>query len=90
MISFQYTKDDGKVSDRVFIPLESPTNKYFGIDISELSTEDQGIFAAKMQKIQKEKEKEKELEESRLMQEFGLKFRFRYFIPEKMSNIVVE
>ena len=86
MLSFQYTKEDGKVSDRVFIPLESPTNKYFGIDISELSIEDQGIFAAKMQKIQEDKEQA----EHALMHDFDIKFKFRYFVPEKMSNIVDE
>lgn len=86
MLSFQYTKDDGKVSDRVFIPLESPTNKYFGIDISELSVEDQGIFAAKMQKIQEDKEEAVH----GLMQEFDIKFKFRYFVPEKMFAIVSE
>lgn len=86
MLSFQYTKDDGKVSNRVFIPLESPTNKYFGIDISELSIEDQGIFAAKLQKIQEDKE---EAVHS-LMFDYDLKFKFRYFVPEKMSRIIEE
>jgi hypothetical protein len=85
MLSFQYTKEN-KVTDRVFIPLETPTDKYFGIDITELSEEEQGVFAAMFSKIIEDKE---EAVHS-LMSEFDLKFKFRYFIPSKMSNISKE
>jgi hypothetical protein len=85
MISFQYTKDD-KVTDRVFITLEKPTDKYFGIDISELDPVQQGVFAAKFHKIVEEKEDAIH----QLMYDFDLRFKFRYFIPSKMSNIVEE
>lgn len=84
MLSFSYTKDDGKTTQRNIIPISSPTDKYFGIDLSELSEEDQGIFEARYQEIMDTKDSAIH----QLMFDMDVRFKFRNFIPAKMTNIV--
>lgn len=86
MLHFTYTKDDGKTSDRVLMVMEEPTDKYFGIDISELSEVEQGEFAAAFSKIMDDKAEAI----WQLMYDFDVRRKFRYFIPSKMTDIVKE
>lgn len=87
MITFKYTKKENDVSNRVFIPLVTPAAKnYFGIDITELSDEDQGIFMAEMSIIKEENN----AKINALMKKFDIVHNFRAFSPEKMSDIVNE
>lgn len=86
MLSFQYTKDDGSVTDRVIVPLVKPSADYFGIDISELSEESQGIFADKISDILSTRDEAIH----QLMSDFDLRFKFRNFKVYKMSNVVEE
>jgi hypothetical protein len=86
MISFTYTKDDGKTSDRVLAVMNEPTDKYFGIDISELSEAEQGEFSAKFSTIMDDKAEAI----WQLMNEYDVRRKFRSFIPSRMANIVKE
>ncbi len=85
-ISFDYEKESGGKSYRVVHTLVEPTDKYFAIDLSELDTEDQGMFIAKLEDILDERTQLIE----KLMVEFDIKHKYRYFKPERMSNITID
>jgi len=86
MLSFTYTKEDGKTSDRVVAVINEPTDKYFGIDISELSEAEQGEFYAKFSTIMDNKAEAL----GRLMYDYDVRRNFRSFSPSRMANIVKE
>jgi len=85
IMTFTYNKD-GELSDRVFIPLVNPTNKYFGIDISELEVVDQVAFDEEVFRIQDEQKAKMDA----LMEKYDCKYKYRAFFPEKMTNVVFE
>lgn len=82
-MSFRYTKPDGDVSTRVFIPLVSPSANYFGIDISELSADEQLAMETQFKMI----EDQKQAQLSELMQKFDIRHNFRSFSPERMQDV---
>ena len=83
---FQYTDLKGKTSQKQVLVIQEPTDKMSGIDISELSTEAQAIFAAQYAELFDEfKEKVLLLQKSH-----DLLFRYRNYIPEKMSSLETE
>lgn len=83
---FQYTDLKGKTSQKQVLVIQEPTDKLSGIDISELSTEAQAVFAAQYSELFDEfKEKVLALQKSH-----DLHFRYRNYIPEKMSNLETE
>lgn len=82
---FNYNKE-GTFSERVFIPLIKPTDKYFGIDITELDLEDQALFAEEVFRLQDEQK----AKINELMNKYDCNHKYRYFFPEKMTNVVVE
>ncbi len=87
ILSFTYTKDNGDVSSRDFIPLVNPTAKnYFGIDITELDYEDQVFFSKEIQDI----EDRKQAEIKAIMEKYDIAHAFRTFSPSKMSEVVME
>ena len=46
IITFQYTKDDKSTSNRVLAVMVKPNTMYEGLDLSELSEEEQGAASA--------------------------------------------
>ncbi len=86
VVSFTYTKENGEVSKRDLFALTTPGDKYFGIDITELDLEDQGIFIAEMQQL----EQERQAKINALMAKSDLKHKFRSFLPSRMSGITTE
>lgn len=84
-MTFKYNKD-GKISDRVFIPITHPSEKYFGIDITELDIEDQGTFLVAVEDIIEE-QKQKIAE---VMEKYDLKYKFRSFFKEQMTEVVFD
>lgn len=86
MLSFDYHKSPTDISKRVFVPIASPAEKYFGIDVTELSLEDQVAFEIKLKDIQDEQKAKID----DLLREFDSNHKYRFFFPEKMQNVVVE
>lgn len=86
IITFKYTKVDGKVSHRVISPVVAPSTMWEGTDLSELEAVDQVMYAQALGKLNDE-HKAKILA---LQEEFDLKYKYRRFDPTKMSNIVTE
>lgn len=86
ILSFTYTKSPTDISQRVYVPLSVPGKNYFGIDVSDLDIEDQALFAAEIDEIERDKQMKIEL----AMGKYDIRTNFRSFNPEKMSNIVEE
>jgi hypothetical protein len=84
-MSFRYTKANGDVSTRVFIPIVTPSKNYFGIDISELDIDEQLEFEQAMKDIYAEKE----LKLAELMHKYDVRHSFRTFSPERMEDVEV-
>ena len=85
-MTFTYTKADGKISTRAFLPLVVPNTMYEGIDISELDDDQQGDFVAQMEAI-----RSKYLAEMAVVQAaFDVKNMYRRFDSTKMTNVVKE
>jgi hypothetical protein len=84
--SFDYTKSDNKTSKRVLVPFVKPSNAYEGIDITELDTEDQALFVTALEQAQQEYlAKVAELEA-----EYDVRYRFRKFLLDRISNLKTE
>lgn len=86
IITFKYTKADGKVSDRVISPIVTPNKMYEGTDISELEMEDQVMYVQELGKLQ-DAYKAQILA---LQDKFDVLNRYRRFDPTKMTAIVQE
>ncbi len=85
-LSFKYTKSNGKQSDRVIVPISSPSKNVFGIDISELSQEEQATFA-----VQVGEARIKYMDEvNSIMAQFDVSTMYRNFLADKMGDIVEE
>ncbi len=86
IITFDYTKADGKTSKRVLSPVITPNTMYEGTDISELSMAEQVDYVQQLDNI-KEFCKKAILE---LNNSFDVNNRYRRFDPSKMANVVKE
>lgn len=85
-LTFKYTKANGTQSDRVLVTMVSPNTMYEGIDVSELSTEQQGEFIAEMNVL-----KDKYLTAiNGIKNDYDLVHSYRRFDPAKMTNVVKE
>lgn len=80
---FTYTKKDKSVSDRVLLAMGSPTNKYSGIDLTELDP----VVANEFTKAAAELHTKylKDLQD--LQVSFDLKHNYRQFLEEGVSNL---
>lgn len=83
-IEFIYTKPDGKVSERDLLVLSAPNTYYKGLDMSELEEEDKYAFLTEYRELQEKHRKEAQA----LQAKHDLKYAFRQFIPDRMSEIV--
>lgn len=86
IMEFTYTKSPTDVSSRVFIPLVKPTDKYFGIDVSDLDVEDQVGIEDEINEINEGRDQKI----NEIMARYDIRHNFRSFIPSKMTDIVDE
>ena len=80
-LSFKYTKKDGSTSDRVLVVMTKPSTHYAGIDISELSERDQGLYIAAISKLHEDYLSAIE----GINDTFDTKHRYRQFDPKLMQ-----
>ena len=83
VLTFKYEKEPGSISERVLAAITQPSDKYFGIDISELDFEDQGLFVNELDDILEEQKEKIDA----LMVEYDIKHKYRTFLAAKMSEI---
>ena len=83
ILNFTYTKADGSVSEREFLPLITPNKMYEGYDLSELDHSDQVGFASYISDLYEMLKNQVAAK----VEEFDLKQNYRRFDPTKMTNI---
>ncbi len=86
ILTFKYTKPDGKVSERVLLTHGAPSKLWSGTDITALDDESQVAYA---QAVQQAKDKYLEAVKE-LNDRFDLNHSFRQFKPEAMSEVIEE
>ena len=86
IITFQYTKDDKSTSNRVLAVMVKPNTMYEGLDLSELSEEEQGAASAACTQAYSDYL----FALGAVEEQFDLKYRYRRFNPTKMTNIEVD
>jgi len=86
ILTFKYTKADGKESNRTIVVSTEPTKLYSGIDISSLEPYDMALYAEQVNAA-----KNIYLDTiAQLNVDFDMNFNYRQFKPECMSNIIKE
>jgi hypothetical protein len=86
IITFKYTKADGKQSDRTLLVSAEPTKLYAGTDITSLDAEDQVSY---VNEVQLAKDVYLEMLKN-INNTYDLNFNYRQFKPEAMAEIVEE
>mgnify|MGYP006275243021 CR=1 FL=1 len=81
LVEFNYTKQDGSVSDRAVVMLQEPQRNYAGIDVSQL---DESSFASFLDDYRIMKNRQHE-EMMQLMAQHDLKHNYRQFVPDRMQ-----
>ncbi len=84
-ITFTYEKKDGSKSERTLLVMVEPGNKYAGVDMSEMLPENAAQFA----KLAKDLQSEYLSKINGLQQQYGLKFNYKQFLLDGMSDITV-
>lgn len=84
--TFDYTKENNKTSRRVLVPFAVPHKHYAGVDVSELSVEDQALYITEVERAKTEYADRL----AQLEQKYDLRHRYRQFVPERMSNVKSE
>lgn len=86
LITFTYTKADGKVSEREVIEISRPSTLLSGLDVTEMHPADFAEFANDYKELLDEQNRQR----MELMQVYELKHAFRQFKPECMTNTAVQ
>lgn len=83
---FDYTDLKGKDSHRVLLVTGTPSNKYSGIDLTNIDEEEAGMFINEYASLQDLFNQAVE----NLKEKYDLKHSFRQFIQENMRNITTD
>lgn len=86
-ITFNYTKKDGSTSERTLLVTAEPkpaTDKYAGIDLSEISPEDASAFVLRYEDLYNEYLQN--LDD--LKEQFDLKYNYRQFFADNMTDVI--
>lgn len=86
MITFKYTKADGKTSDRVLSPIIVPSKHFEGIDISELDEVQQAEYVMAIDVAKAEFAKAC----AKIQGQYDVKTMYRRFDSSRMANVVIE
>lgn len=83
-ITFDYTKKDGSTSERVLMVVGAPTDKYSGVDLSELDPTKAAQFVVEYETLHSNFM----LEAQKLQAKYDLKHSYRQFFESGMKNII--
>lgn len=82
-LTFTYTKKDGSVSTRTLLAMVTPSDKYAGIDVSDMDAVEAADFIAATNSLHS-----RYLEAMQTLQsQFDLKHNYRQFLAGGMTNI---
>lgn len=82
-LTFKYTKRDGSVSERTLLSFIQPTDKYAGIDVSELEPETAAEFIAEMLTL----ESEYKDFQAAIISKYELSHSYRQFLKDGVSEL---
>lgn len=83
ILNFTYTKADGSTSNRTVMPITTPSEGFFGIDLSEVEDEDLVSFVLAYERLYKEFQEKVDA----LLVSSDLKYNYRLFLQGNMSDI---
>ena len=83
ILNFTYTKESGQTSNRVYMPVSTPNENYFGVDLTELDDEQVVAFALEYEVALKTF---KDTTTS-ILAKHDLTHNYRYFNPNNMTNV---
>jgi hypothetical protein len=86
LLEFTYKKADGTVSKRAAIPLFGPTKFVEAIDVSQMPQDEFADFCREFSALKAVQHEET----MAMLNQFDLKHNYRRFIPEQMSDVVVD
>ena len=86
LASFVYTDTKGKITNREVFVVGMPTNKLNGIDVTELSAEDQALFSFEYDQLLEEFHNKVDA----LQKRFDVQYNFRQFLESRMQGLSVE
>lgn len=85
-VDFKYTDAKNRVTNRSLAIISEPSEKYFGIDLTELSASDAGAIIAELHEAQQYHKAELE----HILEKYDIKGNFRYFFANKMEDVRYE
>jgi len=86
LMTFDYKKSCGSTSKRTFVPFVTPATMWGGLDVSEMSTEEQALYLTELEVV-----KQTYADSLKALQDkYELNHRYRQFKPENMANIKTE
>lgn len=83
LYTFNYTKKDGSISERMLLAMGSPTDKYSGIDLSELEPVDAVKFASEAEQLHEQYVQSLK----RLQAQYDVKHSYRQFNEEGVTEL---
>jgi hypothetical protein len=86
LLEFTYKKADGTTSSRAIIELVKPTTFVEGIDVSQMPQDEFADFCREFSALKAVQHEET----MAMLNQFDLKHNYRRFIPEQMSDVVVD
>lgn len=84
-MDFTYTKPNSPAKARTLLVLGKPSQNYFGIDMSDMLTDEYHAFSTEFNQLQREFEQKK----ADLMARYDLKYNYRQFSPDRMQDVTV-
>ncbi len=83
-LTFKYTKADGKTSERVLLATVFPSDKYAGIDVTQIEPSKAAEFIAQYQQMHDDF-----LDKVvALQKDYELQYSYRQFFENKMTDVV--
>lgn len=83
LYTFNYTKKDGSISERLLLAMGSPTNKYSGIDLSELEPDNAVKFASEVERLHEQYVQSLK----QLQAQYDVKHNYRQFNEEGVTEL---
>lgn len=86
LAKFEYTDTKGKITQREVFVVTMPTNKLSGIDVTELTEEEQAVFAIEYDALVDEFHSKVDA----LKKQFDITHNFRQFLETGIKNLELE
>lgn len=86
LATFTYTDLKGKTTSRKLMVLTEPSNKYFGVDVSELDDEQIALLFNELDLLDSQYTQSLD----KILQEYDVKYNFRQFLESGVRDFKLE